>query len=80
MNTLTLNIPDNINLEDSEALKILAVGLYGKGTLSLGQAAEMVGVSKRSFIEVLGDYGVSVINYSPEELDEDIANASNHHS
>lgn len=48
---------------------------YPKSKLSLGQAAELAGVSKRTFIEIVGSYGVSVLNYSPEELERDFVNA-----
>ncbi len=54
MPTLTLNIPDNIELEDKEIFIIVAAGLYENGKLSHGQAAEMVGLPKRTFIEMLG--------------------------
>ena len=45
------------------------------GKLSLGQAAELVGYSKITFMELLGNYGVSIINHSPDELDQDLKNA-----
>jgi hypothetical protein len=37
----------------------LAGTLYEKGKLSLGQCAQMVGISKRTFIETMGHYGFS---------------------
>ena len=51
MKTLTLQIPDN--LDEKEAKTLLAAKLYEKGSLSLGQAAELAGYSKRSFMELL---------------------------
>ena len=62
-------------MNDREAKMVLASKLYELGKLTLGQAAEMVGYSKETFMELLGDYGVSFINYSPEELEDDIKNA-----
>jgi predicted HTH domain antitoxin len=59
---------------------LLATRLYEQGKLSLGQAAEMAGYSKRTFMELLGDYGVSVFNYPPEELEQDVQNAARYHS
>ncbi len=58
---------------------VIASRLYEKGKLSLGQAAELVGLSKKTFLEVLGSYGVSVFNYSPDNLDGDVENAKNYH-
>lgn len=77
MKPMTLQIPDN--LDEKEAKTMLAAKLYEKGSLSLGQAAELAGYTKRSFMEVLGDYDVSVFNYSENELEKDIDNAQNYH-
>ena len=77
MKTLTLQIPDN--LDEREAKTLLAAKLYEKGSLSLGQAAALAGVSKRVFMELLGTYEVSVFNYSETELEKDILNAQSYH-
>lgn len=78
MKTIHLNIPDTVEFDDKEALMAIASRLYEKGKLSLGQAAELVGLSKRTFIETLGSYGVSVFNYPSSDLDQDIENAKSH--
>ena len=77
MKTLTLQIPDNLDEKDAKTL--LAAKLYEKGSLSLGQAAEVAGYSKRDFMELLANYGVSVFEYSETELEKDILNAQNYH-
>ncbi|MCO5241447.1 MAG: UPF0175 family protein [Chitinophagaceae bacterium] len=77
MKTLTLQIPDN--LDERETKTLLAAKLYEKGALSLGQAAEMAGYSKRTFIELLADYEVSVFDYTEEELEKDLSDAGNYH-
>lgn len=77
MKTLTLQIPDD--LDEREAKMLLAAKLYEKGSLSLGQAADLVGYSKRTFMELLGNYEVSVFDYSEAELEKDIQNAQNYH-
>jgi len=56
-----------------------AAKLYEKGSLSLGQAAELAGYTKRTFMEVLGSYDVSVFSYSETELEKDILDAQNYH-
>jgi predicted HTH domain antitoxin len=78
MKTLSLTIPSAIDIDQREALMAIASRLYENGKLSLGQAAELAGVSKRSFIEVLGNYGVSVFNHPSSELDRDITNAKSY--
>ena len=44
MKTLTINLPDTVDFDDKEALMTIASRLYEKGKLSLGQAAEVVGL------------------------------------
>jgi len=78
MRTLTIELPSSIDLDEKQARMILASKLYDLGKLSLGQAAELTGYSKETFMELLADYGVSFFNYSPDDLDEDIKNAENH--
>jgi predicted HTH domain antitoxin len=77
MKTLTLQIPDS--LDEREAKTLLAAKLYEKGALSLGQAAEIAGYSKRTFIELLADYEVSVFDYTEGELEKDLSDAKSHH-
>ena len=74
---MTLEIPDN--LDERETKTLFAAKLYEKGSLSLGQAAELAGYSKRTFLELLGNYGVSFFEYPEMELENDIKNAQNFH-
>jgi len=78
MKTIKLNIPDTVDLNDREAKMLLASRLYEKGKLTLGQAADLVRLSKSTFMELLVDYDVSILNYPPSELDNDINNARNY--
>ncbi len=75
MKTLILNIPKTVDFDDKEARMAIAARLFEKGKLSLGQAAEVVGMSKREFMENLSSFGVSLFNYSPSDLDRDFENA-----
>jgi predicted HTH domain antitoxin len=49
----------------------LAAKLYEAGKLTLGQAAEMAGLTKVAFAEILGDFEVSLINYPVTEMKRD---------
>ena len=75
MSSLILKVPEHFGIDEGEAKMTLAAGLFKKGKLSLGQAAELVGLSKRAFMELLAMYDTELINYSPDELDNDLANA-----
>ena len=75
MKTLTINIPDTLDLDKNEVVMLIATRLYEQGKLSLGQAAELAGLSKRTFAELLGRYDVSIFNYPASDLSRDVKNA-----
>lgn len=79
MKTLTLNLPESVDLDEKEAKTLLAAKLFERGSLTLGQAAELSGYSKRTFMELLSNYGVSIFNISEEELEIELLNAKNYH-
>ncbi len=70
---LTIKLPGSVQLNQFELTMMLAAKMYERGILSAGQAAEMSGLSKRAFIELLAKYGVSVFGYSTlEELEQEM--------
>lgn len=75
MRTIQFKVPDDIDMKDYDFSMIIASKLYADGKLSSEQAAEIAGLSKRTFIELLGRYEVSVFNHSIIDLHSDIANA-----
>jgi len=54
---------------------LLILIIQHPGKVTLGEAAEASGLSKRAFIETLGIYGISVFNLDAEELASDLQNA-----
>ena len=66
MTELRVDLPPS--LSGDEARLLLAIKLYEVEKASLGQAAKLAGLSKRTFMEMLGRYNVPVFSYSPEEL------------
>jgi len=75
MKTIHFQVPDDVDLKDYEYPMIIAAKLYEDGKLSSGQAAQIAGLSKRAFIELLGRYKISVFSSSLSDLHSDIANA-----
>jgi len=73
MSELTITLPDNVTI--SEARLLLAIKLYELGRLSCGQAAEIAGYTKGTFLQLLGKQGVAVFAYSPTELEDDLRHA-----
>jgi predicted HTH domain antitoxin len=79
MKKLVLDIPDCLDMNEREIKKMLAANLYECGKVSLGQAAESAGYSKRTFMELLGNYNVSIFSENEQYLKNDIANAQRYH-
>ncbi|GAA3981011.1 UPF0175 family protein [Mucilaginibacter dorajii] len=71
MTTLTLQIPDSLGEYKHDTVRFIAAKLYESGKLTLGQAAEMAGLAKRTFADLLGDYNVSLLNYPVSEISRD---------
>jgi predicted HTH domain antitoxin len=75
MKTVTLKLPDSLEIDERQIAMIIAARLYEQGRLSLGQAAEVAGLTKRTFAELLGSYDVSIFNFPASDLSKDVANA-----
>ena len=76
MTTITLQVPDSLGEYMHDTVRFIASKLYESGKLSLGQAADMAGLTKRMFTELLSDYDVSYINYSVEDLKDELGRIS----
>ncbi|MBW4888183.1 UPF0175 family protein [Mucilaginibacter sp. HMF5004] len=66
MTTLTLQVPEALENEHDETVRLIAAKLYESGKISLGQAAEMCNMKKWDFAEILIKYGVHYFNDSAE--------------
>lgn len=81
--TLQISYPEDLPQalgETPEAFEqelrfLVAAKLYELGRISSGRAADLAGVGRVAFLETLGRYRVSVFNYSPEELEQEISEA-----
>jgi len=68
-----LNIPAE-ELGD-KAMEWITLELFREGKVSAGKAAELLGLSKSQFIDLLDRRGVPYLDVSPQELAEDVAAA-----
>jgi predicted HTH domain antitoxin len=75
MKALTINIPDTLDLNNDDITMLIATRLYEQGKLSLGQAADLAGLTKRTFAELLGKYNVSIFNFPASQIASDVKNA-----
>ena len=82
VNKMELTVAEDIllalNEKPAEFLKDMrifaAIKFFEIGKLSLGKAAELAEMNKLDFIEVLSKHRISVYNYPPEELQDDLNN------
>jgi hypothetical protein len=72
---MTLSIPQEVLPKTFDYSVYLASKLYEDAFLTAGQAAELANLSKRSFIEIMGKYGVSPFSTKMEDILNDIENA-----
>jgi predicted HTH domain antitoxin len=85
LNTRTLEIPYPEDLPkalgatpeefERELRFLVSAKLYEMGRISSGRAAELIGIDRVEFLEDLGRYRISVLNYSLEELEQEIREA-----
>ncbi len=79
MNELCVPFPKSleaaINKSESEVIgtikEIVAVELYKRGDISIGKAAEIVGISKRDMLHLLSLRKIP-INYDIEDMESDL--------
>ena len=86
---LEIEIPERIRGTDLEkkllqkvhkhALGQAVVELYKAGSISTGTGAELLQMPLYDFIQFLGQHQVSIFNYTPEELDQDVQAAKVSH-
>ena len=82
MKTISIELPDAafsaLRKSPDEFAKEMriaaAVKWYELGEISQGRAAEIAGLNRAAFIDVLSRYQVSPFQYTPQELAEEIAN------
>ncbi|MDR0940776.1 MAG: UPF0175 family protein [Bacteroidales bacterium] len=72
---MTVRVPQAILPSTFDYSVYLATKLYEDAILSAGQAAELANLSKRSFVEIMGKYGVSLFSTKIDDLVNDIQNA-----
>lgn len=77
MKTLILELPEQA--DEKKTRTFIAAKLYESGDLSLGQAAQLAGYTKSTFMELLADFGVSIFNYTADDLAQEIAHVKDNH-
>ncbi len=80
MDSLTMDFPKGLETAvsttrsefEAQVRLMAALKMFELGKLSSGKAARLAGMSRVAFFEMCGRYQVPVVNYSPEELEQDV--------
>ncbi|HMS08295.1 MAG TPA: UPF0175 family protein [Pyrinomonadaceae bacterium] len=79
MNTVSVQFPDSVtsvfgdNDPGTPILSAAVVKWYELGRISQGKAAELLGISRVEFLELLSAFKVSAWQYTEDELTEELA-------
>jgi|JI10StandDraft_1071094.scaffolds.fasta_scaffold52506_3 predicted HTH domain antitoxin len=69
---LLFSLGEDISLFRGNIKLYAAIFLFQSHKLSLGKSAEFAGVSKDYFLDLLNQYKIPIIDYSKEDLDEEL--------
>ncbi len=80
MNTVSIDVPDKAfplpgSPDDNLGREILlaaTVKWFEIGKISQGKAAEILGLSRSEFLDLLADYRVSAWQYTEREIDKEL--------
>jgi predicted HTH domain antitoxin len=83
MRQIQIEIPEEVLISLKETPETLsrelpllaAIKLFELGKLSSGRAAQLAGISRVAFLNLLGRYQVSPFQLTPEALEQDVQNA-----
>jgi predicted HTH domain antitoxin len=67
MTTMTIQVPEALEKEHDETIRLIAAKLFEAGKLTLRQAAEMCQMKKWDFAEILIKYNVHYLEESAAE-------------
>ena len=67
-----LAVPFDGRLLDLGIHRTVAVHLFESGQTTLSQGARLAGISMEEFMKILGQLGIPVVNYPPEDLEREL--------
>ena len=67
-----VTVPLGESVVDRGIKELLYFDLYQKGEISFGRLAEFLGVSKSRLREMFGAMGMAVIDYTPQDVEQDL--------
>jgi predicted HTH domain antitoxin len=73
---ITIDLPDEIQVSESDLRTELAIALFQQERITLGTASQIAGMHQMEFQQLIGSRGIC-IHYDVEEFEEDIQNLRN---
>ncbi len=77
--TFSVQIPDNLlklgiskDEVQNRVSEWLVLSLFSEGKISSGKAGKLLGISRLDFIQLLKTRGIAFINYSEDEVKEEL--------
>lgn len=77
--SFVVNIPSNfinLGIDQSEIQRRvsewLVFSLFSEGKISSGKAGKLLGISRLDFIKLLETRGISFVNYTKDEIEEEL--------
>jgi predicted HTH domain antitoxin len=67
-----LAVPFDARLLDLGIHRAMAVHLFESGQATLSQGARLAGISMEEFMKILGQLGIPVVDYPPEDLEREL--------
>jgi len=64
--TLTVDLP--VQIDPNEAKLMIFASLFGKGVISSGKASSYLDMKRKDFLEVVGEYGISIFSEDENDL------------
>jgi len=68
-----LAVPFSEQLISNGVNRSIALSLFQDGLVTMGQAAKVAGTSQENFIDLLKETDIPAVNYSPDELEEELS-------
>lgn len=68
---ITIDLPDEIQVSESDLRIELAIALFQQERITLGTASQIAGMHQMEFQQLIGSRGIC-IHYDVEEFEEDI--------
>jgi predicted HTH domain antitoxin len=69
---ITIDLPDTLQISETDLRTELAIALFQQQRITLGSASQLAGLHQIEFQQLIGDRGIC-IHYEIEDLEQDLS-------